>query len=281
LWLSGTDGSLGAVRVVSLNAWCGGMLESLVQWLPGCGADVLCVQEVTWTDGHDGWVTYADGDRTSRQRASLFEDLRRALPGHQAQFFTCDTGPVLAEDGAVLRQHFGIATLVAPHLAIVGSDACFVHGTFAQHDAWPSEGRGRMAHAVRVAHPDGRCATVAHLHGVRMASGKGDTPQRLRQAEQLAALLARVRRPGDLAVVAGDLNILPDSETFEVLGRVGLSDMVGQTDTRTSAYAKPGRHASYLLVSDRDAVASFEVLATPEVSDHRPLVLDLRRVSSG
>jgi endonuclease/exonuclease/phosphatase family metal-dependent hydrolase len=275
------DGNLGAVRVVSLNAWCGGMLEPLTEWLPGCGADVLCVQEVTWTPGHDGWVTYADADRTLRQRSSLFEDLRRALPGHQAQFLSCDTGPVRGEDGVVRRQHFGIATLVDPHLAIIGGEASFVHGTFAHHDAWPSEDRGRVAHAVRVAEGDGRHITVAHLHGVRMSSGKGDSPQRRRQAEQVAALVGRVGRPGDLVVVAGDLNILPDSETFEVLGHAGLTDLVGDADTRTSVYTKPSRHADYLLVSDRDVVASFEVLAAPEVSDHRPLVLDLRPADTG
>jgi hypothetical protein len=36
------------------------------------------------------------------------------------------------------RQHIGIATLMAPHLAITGTEASFVHGAFAHHDAWPS-----------------------------------------------------------------------------------------------------------------------------------------------
>jgi endonuclease/exonuclease/phosphatase family metal-dependent hydrolase len=264
------------VRIVSLNAWCGGMLAPLMEWLPGCGADVLCVQEVTWTPGYAGWVIYSDPDRVLRQRASLFEDLRRALPRHQAHFFTCDTGPVHCDDGVARRQHFGIATLVAPTLSIIGSEAAFVHGGFAHHDAWPSEDRGRIAHAVRVVDDNGRWATVTHLHGVRMASGKGDTPQRRRQAEQVAALVGRVRRPDDRVVVAGDLNVLPDSETFEVLGRAGLTDLVGTADTRSSAYPKPLRHANYLLVSDPAEIKSFEILATPEVSDHRPLVLDLR-----
>ncbi len=251
-----------------------------MEWLPGCGADVLCVQEVTRTPGHDGWVTYTDADRTSRQRSSLFEDLRRALPQHQAHFYTCDTGPVLCEDGAVRRQHFGIATLVAPHLSIVGGEVAFVHGTFAHHDAWPSEDRGRAAHAVRVAESNGRHTTVAHLHGVRMAAGKSDTPERRMQAEQVVALIDRVRRRDDFVVLAGDLNILPNSETFEVLGAAGLTDLVGSADTRTSAYAKPVRHASYLLVSDTKMVTLFEVLAAPEVSDHRPLVLDVRSAGS-
>jgi endonuclease/exonuclease/phosphatase family metal-dependent hydrolase len=248
----------------------------LAEWLPVCGADVLCVQEVTWTPGYDGWVTYVDYDRASRQRSSLFNDLRRALPQHQAQFYTCDTGPVRCEDGVVRRQHFGIATLVAPHLALIGGAAGFVNGDFARHDLWPAEDRGRVAHAFRVVDGDGGRVTVAHFHGVRMASGKGDTLQRRRQAELVVALVSRVREPDDLVIVAGDMNVLPDSETFEVLGGIGLTDLVGATDTRTSAYPKRVRHADYLLVSDRGAVASFEVLTAPEVSDHRPLVLDVR-----
>ncbi len=268
------------MRVVSLNAWCGGMLEPLTEWLPRCGADVLCVQEVTWTPGYDGWVRYDDPDRSLRQRSSLFADLRRSLPRHQALFHTNDTGPVRCEDGVVRRLHFGIATLVDPHLAVIGGEAAFVHGGFAHHDAWPAENRGRMAHAIRVADSDGRRATVAHLHGVRMGSGKGDTPERRRQAEQLAALVGRVRGPDDLTVVAGDFNVLPGSETFEVLGHAGLTDLVGTADTRTSLYAKPLRHADYLLVSDTGAVASFAVLTEPEVSDHRPLVLDVRPAPS-
>ena len=267
------------MRVVSVNAWCGGMLKPLMEWLPVCQADVLCVQEVTWTPGYDGWVTYVDPDRTLEQRASLFQDLRRALPDYQAHFFTCDTGPVLCQDGVVRRQHFGIATLIAPHLPVVGSEAAFVHGKFAHHDTWPPEDRGRMAHAVRVDGGDAGIVTVAHLHGVRMSSGKGDTPERLRQAEEVVALVSRVRGPDDLVVVAGDLNLLPDSQSFHIFGAAGLTDLVGGADTRTSAYTKASRHAGYLLVSNLGMVSTFEVLVEPEVSDHRPLIVDLRPAS--
>jgi hypothetical protein len=46
-------------------------------------------------------------------------------------------------------------------------------------------------------------------------------------------------------VVCGDVNLLPDSETFDVLAEIGLTDLVGAADTRTSRYPKPVRHASY------------------------------------
>ncbi len=76
-------------------------------------------------------------------------------------------------------------------------------------------------------------------------------------------------------VVCGDFNLLPDSETFDVLAAIGLTDLVGAADTRTSHYRKPVRHASYLLVSDVAAVKQFEILTDPEVSDHRALILDI------
>jgi endonuclease/exonuclease/phosphatase family metal-dependent hydrolase len=75
--------------------------------------------------------------------------------------------------------------------------------------------------------------------------------------------------------VCGDLNLLPNSETFEILREAGLVDLVGTADTRGSRYVKPVRHASYLLVSDPAAVRRFEVLTEPEVSDHRALLLEL------
>ena len=55
----------------------------------------------------------------------------------------------------------------------------------------------------------------------------------------------------------------------------GRHEKVGDADTRTSHYAKPVRHASYLLVSDVAAVGRFEVMTKPEVSDHRALILDI------
>ena len=76
-------------------------------------------------------------------------------------------------------------------------------------------------------------------------------------------------------VVCGDLNVLPDSTTFDVLGSIGLTDLVGKRDTRTSRYTKRSRHASYALVSEVLRVQAFDAPAEPEVSDHRPLVLDL------
>jgi endonuclease/exonuclease/phosphatase family metal-dependent hydrolase len=121
----------------------------------------------------------------------------------------------------------------------------------------------------------GRAVWVIQVHGLRDPAGKADSAARRGQAERLAELVRRIRTPQDLVVLCGDFNLLPDSETFDILAEVGLTDLVGEADTRTSRYAKPVRHASYLLVSDVAAVERFEIVTDPEVSDHRALILDL------
>ncbi len=264
-----------------MNAWGGAMFEPLAAWLPTCGADVLCVQEVTRTPGLTGSTRFADAERSLPQRANLFADLAALLPNHQATFVASDAGPVHDDAGRRHVQDFGIALFVHERMAVVEHHAEFVHGEFVEHDEWAIADRPRIAQVARVvdhdasSHDEDRTVTVAHLHGLRDPAGKHDTPARRRQAERLAELIERTRRSGDLVVACGDLNLLPDSETFAVLGGIGLVDLVGTADTRTSRYPKPVRHASYLLVSEPGAVGSFRIPAAPEVSDHRFLELEI------
>jgi endonuclease/exonuclease/phosphatase family metal-dependent hydrolase len=264
------------VRVVSLNAWGGALYEPLAAWLPTVGADVLCLQEVTRTPTVRGWTTFRDADRVLPQRADLFDDVSALLPRHVATYTASDAGPVSTDDGVVHRQEFGLAMVVADTVHVLARTASFVHGTYQEHDDWGVAGRPRVAQGARLAVPGlERAVTVVQLHGLRDPAGKGDTPARRRQAERLVEVVAGLREEGDLVVVCGDLNLLPDSETFRMLAGIGLTDLVGTADTRSSHYTKPVRHAGYLLVSDREAVRGFEVVTHPEVSDHRPLVLDL------
>lgn len=265
------------MRIVSVNTWGGALADELLPWLAACAADVVCLQEVTRTPGLAGWTRFDDGDRALPQRANLFDDVRAVLPGHQAFFLSSDSGPVTDATGVRHRQDFGVATMAAERLPVVGVDSAFVHGTFVEHTEWTVADRPRVALAVGVVgRTVGRRVWVVQVHGLRDPAGKADTPARQDQAVRLAELVERVRDPDDLVVVCGDFNLLPDSATFDVLRGIGLTDLVGAADTRTSHYPKPVRHASYLLVSDADAVERFEIVRQPEVSDHRALLLDLR-----
>ncbi len=161
---------------------------------------------------------------------------------------------------------------------VIGQAQDFVHGTFSANDFGPHP-RARNAHAVRLF--DDRAAapiTVAHMHGLRELAGKGDTPARHAQAKAFVELIRRIARKGERLIVCGDFNVLPDSVTLEALRAIGLTDLVtngGHSDTRTSLYTKPGRHANYMLVSPEVAVRRFEVVREPEVSDHRALLLEI------
>lgn len=264
------------MRVISLNAWCGTMWDQLADWVRACDADVLCVQEVTRAAGRSGWVEYDDGEHAQRQRANLFADLSGLMPDHQASFVAHDSGPVLV-DGHVCRQDFGMAVFVAAGLPVIGQVAKHILGRFVDHEeAWPASDRPRLAQGIRVwDRTAAREVAIIHVHGVRQTGGKGDSPARLQQAHRLAGLVNDFSADSDLTVMVGDFNILPDSATFDVLAEVGLTDLVGDADTRTSAYAKPVRHANYALVSDPGAVIDLTVVTDPEVSDHRPLVLEV------
>lgn len=166
------------------------MFDALADWLPGCGADVLCLQEVTRTPGLGGWTSFEDAERHLPQRANLFDDVRRALPAHQAIFVASDAGPVTDDSGVTHRQDFGLALFVHERFPIVGLHTDFVHGRFVDHDTWAIEDRPRVAQAVRLTDRDaGRFVTVTHLHGLRDPAGKHDTPG-------TASTGGATRRPG-------------------------------------------------------------------------------------
>lgn len=251
------------------------MWDALAAYLPTAGADIVALQEVTRTSGLGGWTYFEDRDRALPQRANLLDDVAGALPEHDPWFTVSDTGRVVA-DGVEHRQHFGLGLFVWHSLVRIASREVFVHGDYVDHpDEWPHTDRPRAAQVARLRGPDGRTVVVGHLHGLRDAAGKADTAARRAQAKRFVEAVDLVRQPGDLVVVCGDLNVLPESETFAILGDLGLTDLVGAADTRTARYTKPVRHASYLLVSDPAAVRNFEIVTEPEVSDHRVLLLDL------
>jgi endonuclease/exonuclease/phosphatase family metal-dependent hydrolase len=265
-------------RILSLNAWGGRVHEPLMRYLPGVDADVLCLQEVTRTPSCGrGWLAYRDGSLVLPQRANLFEELVAALPGHDAFFAPVARGELFDGD-EVVASEFGLATFVRKSHPVIGQALGFIHGEFGA-DGWGEHPRSRNAHVVRVfSYGLTRSITVVQLHGLRDPAGKGDTPARLAQARALAKLVRQVWKPGEGLVVCGDFNVLPDSETFPILGELGLVDLVttrGFTDTRTSWYAKDGRYADYLLTTPDVEISRFEVAADPEVSDHRALLLEI------
>ncbi|MCZ4521820.1 endonuclease/exonuclease/phosphatase family protein [Rhodococcus ruber] len=264
------------MKVISINAWGGARHDALIPWISEVDADIVCVQEVTRTPRGSGWATFSDGERTLPQRLNLFDDISSVLVGYRSHFIAHDAGPVTDRDGTRWRQDFGIATWVRDDFPIVGLDARFVHSEFVNHVDWTVEDRPRAALTVTVRDPSSsRIVSIVQLHGLRDPAGKHDTPARADQARRLSAIVEQMHSTSDVVALCGDLNLLPTSATFQVLGRQGMVDLVGEADTRTSLYRKPIRSASYFLISRVDSVRHFEVVQQPEVSDHRALLLEL------
>jgi endonuclease/exonuclease/phosphatase family metal-dependent hydrolase len=260
------------VRLLSLNAWGGRLADVLLPWLSAQDPDVLCLQEVTRAvEFHPGPLWFAGGAAPLLQRPDLFAEVSAALPGHDATFCPAMHGHLHDEAGRAVASAFGIATFVRRGIPVLGQVQGFVHGDF-RAGGWGPPPVPRCLHGVRL--PGLR---VAHLHGLRDPTGKHDTPARAAQAERIAALLGALGPAEEPLVLCGDLNLLPGSATFERLAALGLRDLVGEADTRTSHYAKTPRSADYLLVTTGAPVARFEVVAEPEVSDHRALRLTTAR----
>ncbi|HEV2511809.1 endonuclease/exonuclease/phosphatase family protein [Bosea sp. (in: a-proteobacteria)] len=266
------------MRIICLNGWGGTLHEAVRAYLAREAPDVLCLQEVVHTPATSKeWLDYRDGDHVLPQRANFFRDVSEALPEHVAIFCPAAQG-ILWDGEETVPSQWGLATFVHRRFPIIGQMQGFVHKGFSP-DGYGEHPRSRSAHVIRLHDFDrGWSITIAHMHGLRDLNGKIDTPERLEQARRLVGLVQAVAEPGDRLVVCGDFNVEPGSQTFGILAGLDLEDLVvgrGHTDTRTSHYKKPGRYADYMLVNEAVEVLAFEVVQQPEVSDHRPLLLEV------
>ena len=266
------------MRIMCLNGWGGTLHDRLIPYLRDAPPDILCLQEVVHTPASDkDWLTYRDGDHVLPQRANFFRDVAAALPGHASYFCPAAQG-VLWDDQATVPSQWGLATFVRATVPVIGQVQGFVHKGFGP-DGYGDHPRSRSAHGVRVYdYGRNRPVSILHMHGLRDLRGKMDTPDRLAQAHKLTEMARALAAPDDPLVVCGDFNVEPESETFRVLGEIGLTDLVtsrGFAGTRTTQYRKPGRFADYMCVNALVDPAHFDVVTDPEVSDHCPLILDL------
>lgn len=264
------------MKIMCLNGWGGKLHEAFLPYIATSAPDVLCLQEVVHSPLSDkDWLTYRDGDHILPQRANFFRDVCQALPDHVATFCPAAQG-ILWDDEKSVPSQWGLATFAHKSHPIIGQAQGFVHKSYGS-DGYGEHPRSRSAHAVRIYdYSADRPISITHMHGLRDLRGKMDTPERKTQAHNLLKLSNQVTEPNDLAVICGDFNVEPDSETLDILRDSGMTELVtdrGFHSTRNSYYKKPGKFADYMLVNQTSAVKDFEVVYDPEVSDHCPLVL--------
>lgn len=260
-----------------LNGWGGKRWDVLLPYLREVDPDVLCLQEVVHTPATDqDWLTYRDGAHVLPQRANFYQDIARALPDHVGGFSPAARG-ILWDNETEVPSYWGLATWVRKSVPIIAQQQGFVHRTYSPN-SYGEHPRSRSAHVVRVFDYDAhRAITIAHMHGLRDLQGKHDTPERAHQAHRFLNLARQVAEDGDPMILCGDFNVGPTSETLQILGQAGFTELVTtrtRRGTRNSLYPKPERHADYLMVNEAVDVKQFDVVFEPEVSDHCPLILE-------
>lgn len=266
------------MQIMSLNGWGGKEYKTLLPYLDNAQPDVLCLQEVIHTPTAPiDWMEYRDPARILPQRARFFDDVCRVLPNHIATF--CPAAQGLLWDGdEPYPSQWGLATFVRSDLTLIGQSQGFVYKDFGP-DGYGDHPRSRTGHTIRLWDFDrGGAVTIAHMHGLWVEQGKADIPERTEQAHAFANMIRQVANTGDAIVACGDFNVLPGSDTFEILGSLGLCDLVtgrGYSSTRSNLYEKPGKFADYLMVSEDLIRADFKIVRDPVVSDHCPLVLTI------
>lgn len=269
------------MRIVSLNCWGGRPHpERQLEFLAKIDADVYCLQEVYAAPAEVPVSMTFAGQPELPVRPHLFDEIAAVLPLHRGYFYPAARGYL--GDGAVVKEGilYGIASFVRKDIPILAERMKFVFESF-RFGGWGEPPLPRNAHGLRLLCPkSGKVTVLVHLHGLWQPNGKQDTPERLSQGLALRGLVMHmVENRDDRVVVCGDFNLLPDSKTFTHLADFVPRNLIVErsiTGTRTSFYKKSvSRYADYALVSAQVEVRRFEAVESPEVSDHRPLLIDI------
>jgi endonuclease/exonuclease/phosphatase family metal-dependent hydrolase len=234
-------------------------LGEMVRLAAADGPAVVCLQEIpVWAlERLDDWSgMVALGEVAARPRVGL-ELGRKLTELHHGLLRSAFTGQANA-------------VLVAAGLRVLDRDAVVLNSReFRRREAarlglsaparlaWARE--RRVCQSVRLALPDGRTMTVANLHATKYAADR-----RLAHAEVLraAVFLDAVASPGDVCVLAGDLNVATGTSLDELV---------------SWGFSRPGPGVDHILV--RGAAAGPEVRWPRErrlvdgllLSDHAPV----------
>jgi exonuclease III len=249
------------MKLISLNVW-GGVAgkEKLLDFFKSHNdVDIFCLQEV-WNGGHEMIGRKAGGRPLSEIAHWLLTDISATLKDHAVYF------------RPQFKDYFGLTMFIKKNIVVRKEGELFVYkdrGYFSEEDIG---NHSRNIQYVSIDSNDGVRA-VAHVHGLWNGQGKGDSPDRLLQSDNIVRFLNSVGSP---YIFCGDLNLLPETESLKKIEAVGMRNLIaefGITSTRSSLYTKPLRFADYMFVSNGIEVKDFKVLPD-EVSDHLALYLE-------
>jgi endonuclease/exonuclease/phosphatase family metal-dependent hydrolase len=243
------------MKIITLNTWGGRIHKPLLDFIRGHeNVDVFCFQEV---------YNKAEGKESDylEDAHDLHNDLNAILEGHN-DFFAPH-----------LEDWYGLSMFVNKKIKVKDSGEEFVY----KHKDYYPEGNvgnhARNIQYIQIEHNSNNL-TVINFHGLWTGKGKTDSEDRIKQSENIANFIKRVK--GEV-VLCGDFNLLPNTESIKILEDSGLKNLITENNiksTRTSHYKKKDKFADYIFVSEGIKVKDFEVMSE-EVSDHSPLYIEV------
>jgi endonuclease/exonuclease/phosphatase family metal-dependent hydrolase len=243
------------MKIITLNTWGGRIHKPLLDFVKEHkNTDVFCFQEV---------YNKAEGEEANyvEDAHDLHNDLNTILEGHN-DFFAPH-----------LKDWYGLSMFVNKEIGVRDSGEEFVY----KFKGYIPEGEsGRHARNIQYITTDykGRPLTIINFHGLWNGQGKTDTEDRIKQSKNIANFVKKIE--GE-AILCGDFNLLPDTESIEIIENSGLRNLIKENNiksTRTSHYKKEGGFADYMFVSKGVEVKDFKVMSE-EVSDHSPLYIEV------
>jgi exonuclease III len=244
------------MKIMSLNVWGGRAGDITIEYIKEQkDVDVFCLQEV-FNGGEDDLLEISED--VEGKQFDFYSQLVEALPEHRGFFAPC------------LGHYYGLAIFVRNGLDVSPMNVSTAH-ICADKSILSTDSLGHHCRIVQILEVEG--VTIANFHGLWNGKGKGDSPERVAQSQNIVKAL----EGRENVVLIGDYNLAPDTESIKILEDSGLVNLItkhGITSTRPPIYTKLMRYADYALISEGMDYKNFEV-RQDEVSDHLPLVLEL------
>lgn len=256
------------MKLLSLNLWGARQGQMLFDYLQQQAedTDIFCFQEVFS-------APVSSPVMVGKAHMRLFEELKNHLDDFYGCFHSGYGGWVDMKkvDFEVLQ---GQAIFINKRHKVLNSGSIYIYGNERTKIAENFQNEPKIMQFVEV-EAGGHKLLVCNAHGKWHAGDKLDSPDRLKQSEIIRTFLTE--RQG-AKILCGDFNLMPDTESIRMLGRV-LSDLIQEykiTNTRNeiswNKYHDRQSFADFTFVSREIKVSAFEVPYNL-VSDHLPMIL--------
>lgn len=264
------------MHLVSVNAWGGRLYKKLIRYLSLSSADIICLQEV-YKGISSNEVSVLDSTWSSDVlpvRLNLYQELVDVFDGYCCFFCPAYRKHFKLIDYNSISSIFGNMILVRNELEPLDYNEIYLYKQFMDVSPFNTD-MPRKSQCVRLRPMRGSSALIiANIHGIWGGQFQGETNEIIIQGKKIVELINSISKPSDNIIICGDFNVMPRSfvfEAFQCLNVVNLMDSYNVESTRTSYYSGENKHTDHIFVSNRIIINTFEVLDTPEVSDHKVL----------